>query len=208
MPIRLNLLESACTLSKPFCEKRRLFFLKGRHDSLSILFMQKTLSPILRTGTLALLLPVLLLLPAFHTHPEHRHAHGHDSTHSHPAVIHADFFAVSAHDHTEHDQGHGVPGENSSPSDFHLISLCTLLPRSPVLLTPAFERVPFALLSACPVLTSRSLSQVWGHPSDYPLPVQAGSFPAILPRSPPHYGSISYPSVLFTLKHKTASAWR
>ena len=148
--------------------------------------MLKTPSPILRTGMLAVLLPVLLLLPTFHAHPEQRHTHGHDSTHSHPAVVHADFFALSAHDHNKHDQGHGVPDKNSSPSDFH-ISLFTLLPRSLVLLLPALEREPLAFLSVLPVLTSRPLTQSWVYPSDHLAPVQSVSFPAISPRSPPHF---------------------
>ncbi len=148
--------------------------------------MLRNPSPILRTGMLALLLPVLLLLPTFHAHPDHRHTHGHDSAHSHPAVVHADFFAISAHDHGEHDQGHGVPDENSSQSDFR-ISLFALLPRSLVLLTPALERVPLAFLSTLPVITPRPVTQSWVHPSDHPPPVQSVSFPAISPRSPPHH---------------------
>jgi hypothetical protein len=149
--------------------------------------MLKTPSRILRTGLLALLLPILLLLPNFHAHPEHRHTHGYDSPHSHPAVVHADFFVVSAYDHnqhskhTEHEQGHGTPDENSS---FH-ISLFTLLPRSFVLLTPALEGVPLAFLTAVPVITPRPLTQSWLHPSEHLLPIQPSSFPAISPRSPP-----------------------
>ena len=146
--------------------------------------MLKNSSPILRTGMLAVLLPVLLLLPTFHTHPDHRHTHGHDSAHGHPTVIHADFFVISAHDHDAHDQGHGVPAENSSQSDFR-ISLFTLLPRSLVLLTPALEREPLAFLTVLLVITPLSLIQSWVHPSDHPPPVQCGSFPAISPRSPP-----------------------
>ena len=148
--------------------------------------MLKNSSPILRTGMLAVLLPVLLLLPTFHTHPDHRHTHGHASKHGHPAVIHADFFAISVHDaHDAHDQGHGVPAENSSQADFR-ISLFTLPPRSLVLLTPAPEREPFAFLTVLPVISPRPVTHLWLHPSDHPPPVQSVSFPAISPRSPPH----------------------
>ena len=146
--------------------------------------MLKTPAPLLRTGLLALLLPVLLLLPAFHTHPEQRHTHVHDSAHSHPAVVHADFFAISAHDHDEHDQGHATPEENSSPSDFHL-SLFTLLPRSLALLAPALERVPLAFLTTRAVIAPLPVNPSWMHPSDDPPPIQSSSFPATSPRSPP-----------------------
>ncbi len=153
------------------------------HASLRTLPMLKNSSPILRTGMLAVLLPVLLLLPTFHTHSDQRHTHGHNNTHGHPAVIHADFFAISAHD--AHDQSHGLPDENSSQADFR-ISLFTLLPRSLVLLTPAPEHEPFAFPTVLPAVTPLSLIQLWLHPSDHPPPVQSVSFPAISPRSPPH----------------------
>lgn len=146
--------------------------------------MLKTPAPLLRTGLLALLLPVLLLLPAFHTHPEQRHTHGHDSAHSHPAVVHADFFAISAHEHDAHDQGHATPEESSSPSDFHT-SLFTLLPRSLVLLAPALERMPLAFLTARLVITSLPVNPSWMYSSEHPPPIQSSSFPAISPRSPP-----------------------
>ena len=161
--------------------------------------MLKTLSPGLRIIILALLLPVLLLLPAFHAHPEHRHAHGRNSTHSHQAIIHADFFTGAAHEHAEHhehehehghghghEQSHGGSGESSSPSNFSPISFFTLIPRSLVLFTPALERALLALVTPPPVLTSRSLSQLWRRPSEHPPPVESASFPAISPRSPPH----------------------
>ena len=173
--------------------------------------MLKISSPALRTGLLALLCPILLLLPTFHAHPEHRHTHGYDEPHSHPAVVHADFFVVSAYDHNghgdhndhnhhnhhnhhdapdthgeygEHDQGHPTPDENSS---FHT-SLFTLLPRSFVLLTPVLERAPFAFLTALPIIIPQPLTQSWErtHPSDHPASIQSSSFPAISPRSPPH----------------------
>ena len=146
----------------------------------------------LRTGMLALLLPVLLLLPTFHTHPEQRHTHGHESTHAHPAVAHTDVFAHSAHghnehnDHDEHDQGHGPPDEHSSQSDFRL-NLFTFLPRSFVLLTPALERVPPAFPTPLPALTQRLIPLSWVYLANHPPPVEPGSFPAISPRSPPHH---------------------
>ena len=148
--------------------------------------MRKTPSPILRTTMLAVLLPVLLLLPTFHTHPDHRHTHGHASTHGHSAVIHADFFAISVHNaHDAHDQGHGVPTENSSQTDFR-ISLFTLLPRSLVLLTPAPECASLAFLTTFLVIIPLSVIQSRLHSSNHPPPVQSVSFPAISPRSPPH----------------------
>ena len=164
--------------------------------------MLKLPSRILRTGLLALLCPILLLLPTFHAHPAQRHSHGHDSPHSHPALVHADFFVVSAYDHNrhnehdasdthgEHDQGHPTPDENSS---LHL-SLFTLLPRSFVLLTPALERVPLASLTTLPVITPQSVTQLWSHQPDRPLPIESSSFPAISPRSPPRF--TSFPTVL------------
>ncbi len=141
-------------------------------------------SPLLRTGLLALLLPVLLLLPTFHTHPEQQHAHGHDTTHSHAAIIHADFLAALFHDHDEHGSGHNAPDAHPSGSDSRT-SLSTLLPRSFVLLGVALEHLPFAPPAALPVNPRHPPSVSGACQPDHPPPIASACFPASSPRSPP-----------------------
>ena len=146
--------------------------------------MLKISSPLLRTCLLALLLPVPLLLPTFHTHPEQHHAHGHGSTHSHLAVVHADFLVSSSHDHDAHDTAHNAPAEHSSRSDSH-ISLSALLPRSFVLLGVALEHLPPAPPTAPPVNTRRPSTVSWVCQPDHPPARESACFPATSPRSPP-----------------------
>lgn len=47
------------------------------------------------------LLPMLLILPAFHIHIEPQHQHGTDGVHRHH-VVHADFLPGSERDHARH----------------------------------------------------------------------------------------------------------
>ena len=146
--------------------------------------MLKISSPLLRTCLLALLLPVPLLLPTFHTHPEQHHAHGHESAHRHGAVVHADFLVSSSHDHDAHDAAHNAPDEHSSRSDSRII-LSALLPRSFVLLGVALEHRPLAPPPALPVKTRQPSTVSWACQPDHPAAREAACLPAISPRSPP-----------------------
>ena len=148
--------------------------------------MLKISSPLLRTGLLALLLPVPLLLPTFHTHPEQHHAHGHESTHRHSAVVHADFLISSSHDHDAHDAAHNAPDEHSSRSDSRII-LSALLPRSFGLLGVVLERLPLAPPTALPANTRQPSSVSWACQPDHPPPGESACLPAFSPRSPPNH---------------------
>ncbi len=139
-----------------------------------------------RAGLIALLLPVLLLLPTLHLHPAQVHAHGKSGAHRHQAVFHADFLPFSAHEHGEHHTGHGLP-EDSSSQPPPQISFPTLLPRGPVILPPALEKTPVSL----PVAGSADFSpfsfftRVLAR--DHPPPVQDFVFSPAPPRSPPYF---------------------
>lgn len=150
--------------------------------------MLKTSSPILCASVLAVLLPVFLLLPTLHAHSKHQHIHGYDTSHNHPAVVHADFFSLSAHEHDRHNEDHRgrtTQDESSKPSNLQ-IRFFTLLPRCFVLFTPLLERVPLAFFPIRAVITSLPLPLSGTPPSDYSPPVQLSSLPAISPRSPPY----------------------
>jgi hypothetical protein len=54
---------------------------------------------------------MLLLWPALHLHPEFEHADGLAGSHTHPAVVHADFFPSSADDHSEHQDSQNIPDD-------------------------------------------------------------------------------------------------
>ena len=142
-------------------------------------------SPTQQVGILAVLFPALLLLPLLHLHPAYEHVHGTDGAHKHLAVVHADFFSVSAHDHGEHNTDHGVPGDPSS-HPLSQVSFPTLLPRSLVLSPPALQRILISLPVMVLVLSSPFSSHTWVLTRDHALPIQTFAFSPISPRSPPH----------------------
>jgi len=146
--------------------------------------MPRVRLPYLRAGVLVMLIPALLLLPVLHLHPASAHAHGTEGAHEHRPVIHADFFPDSAHAHGEHYGGHGVP-DDSSTHPLSQIRLFILLPRSPVLLLPALQRVLVSLRADVPVLSSPFSFHTWFIVRDHSPPVQNISFPLASPRSPP-----------------------
>ncbi|MGE4094756.1 MAG: hypothetical protein AB7G75_28395 [Candidatus Binatia bacterium] len=140
--------------------------------------------PAWRVKVLPFLLPALLLLPSLHLHPALEHRDGTHGTHTHHAVVHADFFPSSHHDHSERHEGKSEP-DDVPPRFRTQISFPALLSRNVAPLAPILERVLDTLalqeLLACVLLSSHT--QVLAR--DHAPPVQNRAYPPSAPRSPP-----------------------
>jgi hypothetical protein len=135
-------------------------------------------------GSIAVLLPVLLLLPFFHLHPAHTHGEEPHGAHQHAAVVHVDFLPLLADDHNAHHSDHSVP---HAPSSYPLsqISFPTLLPRHVGLSLPVLHKLPVDLPTVTPAIVPPFIFQTWLLPGDQALPGQSPVLSLLAPRAPP-----------------------
>jgi len=135
-------------------------------------------------GSIAVLLPVLLLLPVFHLHPAHTHGDEPHGAHQHAAVVHVDFLPLLTDDHDAHHSDHTVPYAPSS-QPLSQISFLTLLPRHVGLSLPVLHKLPVGLPTAVLALSQPFIFHTWLLPRDYVLPVQSPVLSLLGPRAPP-----------------------
>jgi len=135
-------------------------------------------------GSIAVLLPMLLLLPFFHLHPAHTHGDEQHGAHQHAAVVHVDFLPLPTDDHDAHHRDHTVPHAPLSQPLLQ-ISFPTLFPRHVGLSLPVFHKLPVDLPTGTLAIAPSFLFQTWLLPGDQVLPVQSQVLSLLTPRAPP-----------------------
>ena len=167
--------------------------------------MLKISSPLLRTCLLALLLPVLLLLPTFHTHPEQHHAHGHEST---PATRRLSMrISSSRHPMTMTSMTQLITPRMNTPQG--------RFPQHPLRAAPTElwsarrdpRHLPLAPPTALPVNTRQPSSVSWACQPDHPPAGESACLPPFLLVLPPITYRFPYPTVVYPLKTEWTSAW-